>query len=242
MGNLMSFGPEGYERDTRKKSRGLPTKTTSTDVKTETTDDTARQQGFVSQGGGGGAYTPSPVDKRQTPPTETRQGEPPKPLRITEVYKRDGVLTIAFKAIFQNSTHNYLYIVIDGFKFHTPALFFGQTRLALNETRRVTFRVKRLNARPYVLLERQAYPSLTSNHMFPLRTHPNQFGHETIADFNIKAFRIQLQNYGENGTLRDSITQADIDTDGNRIGSVRGAPSIKRTLIGTWATLKKAGL
>ena len=32
------FCPEGYERDTRKKSRGLPTKPTPTDVKTGTDD------------------------------------------------------------------------------------------------------------------------------------------------------------------------------------------------------------
>ena len=238
------FCPEGYERDTSKKSGGFPTKTTPTDVETDTTDDTTRQQGFASQGGGGG------VSKRQTAPTDTRKQFPwsgpiftgPDILRITHLSYQDNTLTLQLAAESERVRHNYLNIRInDSRSFQTPALFFGNYEFSKGNTREISF-ILHENGRS-IILKRSPYVQMIQGkaYRYKAETTVYPYGWQTINDFDINRFEVALRSIGQT-TDRDSITQADIDSDGNRIGSVRGAPSIKRTLIGTWASLKKAGL
>ena len=66
------FCPDGYERDTRKKSHGFPTKTTPTDVKTGTGDGTA-----------------SPVRGISSPGVQVPNTRPQYPVRVTEYMMRD---------------------------------------------------------------------------------------------------------------------------------------------------------
>ena len=62
-------------------------------------------------------------------------------------------------------------------------------------------------------------------------------GWKTIEHFDERLFAISISDASE---TRDSVTHANIDSDGNRIGYTAGAPSLLKPKITTmWATLKR---
>ena len=143
------FCPKGTERGKKKKRDGDTSPPKGGEPRSPGGDESPGgddSPGGNDNGGGGAAVFSGGDDTdTSTPVVSQRRGEVPKPLRITSVRIADGVLSVAFEAIHENSTHNYLYIVIDGYYFHTPAMFFGYVRFSLGETREVAFTPKTFN-------------------------------------------------------------------------------------------------
>ena len=161
-------------------------------------------------------------------------------LRITYLSHDDGVLTLHLTAYSPGTTHNHLVIRInDGRRFRTPAFFFGRHPLAEGEMREVV--LTPLKDGSGITLERSAYKNTVKGKVYPylsaVQVYP--YGAETLIDFDITDFEVVLRDSGAT-TDRDSVRHTDIDTDGNRIGSVGGAPShAKPKLVTVWAALKR---
>ena len=204
-----------------------------------------------------GLHTPDYV---VTPPVQRRRGagdtvevDPPpeksnveltygfqKPslLRITYLSYVDDILTLQITA-FTPAPHNYLVIRVNGQDFHTPALFFGHLQFAEGDMREVSL-TAHVNGKS-VILTRMPYVQIISGkaYMQAERLTGHAYGWLSIAEFDITDFTVQLRNYASE-TERDSVTHADFDDDGNRIGTVAGAPSLRKPKLTTmWATLKK---
>ena len=135
------------------------------------------------------------------------------------------VLTLQLTAYAPNTTHNGLVIVVNGQHYPTPYQFFGQTLLSTNDRRTVSLK---------------AYPR---NDAVFLKTNGNSAWHrgdwQAIDTFDIEGFTVSIRDSGAT-TDRDIVRQTDIDADGNRIGSVGGAPShAKPKLVTVWAALKR---
>ena len=160
-------------------------------------------------------------------------------LRITYLSYDDGVLTLQLTAYSPSTAHNHLVIRVNEQDFITPTLFFGRFELTTNEMRQVSF-APHTNGRS-VILTRSEYSRLVNGkaHTVSARTHPVAYGWDSITDFDIENFVVRLRNYASE-TDRDIVRQTDIDADGNRIGSVGGAPSLsKPKLVTVWAALKR---
>ena len=135
------------------------------------------------------------------------------------------VLTLQLTAYAPNTTHNGLVIVVNGQHYPTPYQFFGQTLLSTNDRRTVSLK---------------AYPR---NDAVYLKTNGNSAWHngdwQAIDTFDIQSFTVSIRDSGAT-TDRDIVRHTDIDADGNRIGSVGGAPSLsKPKLVTVWAALKR---
>ena len=162
----------------------------------------------------------------------------PKPLRITYLAYSDKTLTLQITAP-APATHNYLVIRVDGQVFHTPALFFGGYRFAEGDMREVSL-TAHVNGKS-VILARMPYIQVSNGKAYPQveRTAGHAYGWLAIAAFDITDFTVQLRNYASE-VDRDSVTQADFDDDGNRIGTVATAPNLRKPKLTTmWAELKK---
>ena len=161
-------------------------------------------------------------------------------LRITHLSYDDNILTLQLTAYSPSTVHNHLVIRVNKQDFITPTLFFGRFELTTNEMRQVSF-APHANGRS-VILTRSEYNRLVNGkaHAVSARTHPVVYGWESITDFDIENFVVRLRNYASE-TDRDIVRQADIGADGNRIGSVGGAPSLSKpnTLVTVWAALKR---
>ena len=160
-------------------------------------------------------------------------------LRITYLVLTAPVLTLRFKAIVDQTRVNYLVIRVDGQDWTTPSLFFGRYHLLSDATREVSLSAH-ANGKS-VILTRMPYIQIVSGkaYMQAERTAGHAYGWLSIAEFDITDFTVQLRNYASE-TERDSVTQASFDADGNRIGTVAGAPSLRKPKLTTmWAMLKK---
>ena len=164
----------------------------------------------------------------------------PKPLLITYIAYTNPVLTLRFKAVENQTRHNYLVIRVNGQDWTTPALFFGRYYLLADAMREVSL-TAHPNGKSVLTLTRMPYVQIISGkaYMQAERTAGHAYGWLSIAEFDMSDFTVSLLNYGSK-TERDSVTHADIDADGNRIGTVAGAPSLRKPKLTTmWATLKK---
>ena len=160
-------------------------------------------------------------------------------LRITYLSYDDNILTLQLTAYSPSTVHNHLVIRVNEQDFITPALFFGRFELTTDEIRQVSF-APHTNGRS-VILTRSEYSRLVNGkaHTVSARTQGVAYGWDSITDFDIENFVVRLRNYASE-TDRDIVRHADIDADGNRIGSVGGAPSLsKPKLVTVWATLKR---
>ena len=160
-------------------------------------------------------------------------------LRITHLSYDDGVLTLQLTAYSPSTAHNHLVIRVNEQDFITPTLFFGRFELTTDEIRQVSF-APHTNGRS-VILTRSEYSRLVNGkaHTVSARTQGVVYGWDSITDFDIENFVVRLRNYASE-TDRDIVRHTDIDADGNRIGSVGGAPSLsKPKLVTVWAALKR---
>ena len=160
-------------------------------------------------------------------------------LRITYLSYDDNILTLQLTAYSPSTAHNHLVIRVNEQDFITPALFFGRFELTTDEIRQVSF-APHTNGRS-VILTRSEYSRLANGkaHTVSARTQGVAYGWDSITDFDIENFVVRLRNYASE-TDRDIVRQADIGADGNRIGSVGGAPShAKPKLVTVWAALKR---
>ena len=160
-------------------------------------------------------------------------------LRITHLSYDGNILTLQLTAYSPSTVHNHLVIRVNKQDFITPTLFFGRFELTTNEMRQVSF-APHANGRS-VILTRSEYNRLVNGkaHAVSARTQGVAYGWDSITDFDIESFVVRLRNYASE-TDRDIVRHADIDADGNRIGSVGGAPSLsKPKLVTVWAALKR---
>ena len=131
---------------------------------------------------------------------------------------------------------NQLSITVGGYKFSTLFGFFKLDTWDAGTTVTVKL-VSGLDANGY-RIQRKKYNGLRGN----TDPRPRQVdGMNAIDAFDINDFTITL-NYG-NGS--DSVTQADFDGGGNRIGVAAGSPNMpkpERKIATTWASLKKSGM
>ena len=192
--------------------------------------------------GGTGLQTPDSTDTqaRNLPTPMHSHFRGADILRITYLSYADDILTLRLTAVSAQVRHNYLGIRVDDGKiFRTPPVFFGMHYLSAGEMREVTL-TPHENGRG-LIMTRSAYMDTVNakGHTFLARTHIYPHGAETLKAFDTTDFVVRLRNYASE-TDRDSVRPTDIDADGNRIGSVGGAPSLsKPKLVTVWAALKR---
>ena len=140
----------------------------------------------------------------------------------------DWVLTLQLTAYTPNTQHNFLVIRVNGYDYPTPNAFFGGSPLNTHDMREVSIAARPKNSAVYLRVK------TPKNGAWILG---GQSSWQPIERFDITNFTVSIRDIGSE-IDRDSVTQDGFDADGNRIGSVLGAPSSHRMLTGLWADLK----
>ena len=234
------FCPEGYERDTSKKSRGFPTKTTPTDVKTETGGDTG--------------------DDTTTQPNQITQNRVAR-CGIGWQHPNPNIIIYAIEfAIDPNARGNIFEVTtvefradsdienLDGYLLRIGILYnAGITYIPIPNN--LTFEDGVLRITPEIL-KFKVGQALYSARKIPSFDYRLYTAAREPVDFAIACFLnsdVSIFSISEHQTAR--IIRKDFvgwDQPYLRysweLETAPSAPSLKRTLIGTWASLKKAGL
>ena len=141
----------------------------------------------------------------------------------------DMVLTLRLTAYSPDTQHNFLVIRVNGYDYPTPNAFFGTSPLNANDMREVSLASRPRNSAVYLKVK-----TPKNGHWI----NGAQRSWQVIERFDISNFAVSIRDI-DSEIDRDAVTQDDFDGDGNRIGSVLGAPSSHRMLTGLWADLKK---
>ena len=152
---------------------------------------------------------------------------PTNVLRISYLSFDDISVEVGLTAYAPDTQINQLIISIKGYDFQTPDGFFGASVLGTGEMRTVIFNRRFRSSRRWVDM---------------ICVSPENTvevgGHAIIGTIRDR-ITVSIRDSGSD-IIRDSITQADIDSDGNRVGTVASAPSQRKPKLTTmWATLKK---
>ena len=162
--------------------------------------------------------------------------EPMISLRITALSFEDipgrsrilytPTLSMEITSYSDNQDHDMLVLNVNIKEFQTPTGFFESDTWINGDIRKV-----KIESRPrnYAVFLRQGDKRYWS--------YKDRQGIVTISRFDLENFTISIIHAG---ITIDTVTQDDFDSDGNRIGFVRAAPSMIRTTTGLWANFKRS--
>ena len=152
---------------------------------------------------------------------------PTNVLRISYLSFDDISVKVGLTAYAPDTQINRLIISIKGYDFQTPDGFLGASVLGTGEMRTVIFNRRFRSSRRWVDMI-----CVSPENTVEVR------GHEIIGTIRNK-IAVSIRDSGSD-VIRDSVTQADFDADGNRIGTVASAPTLRKPKLATmWAQLKK---
>ena len=185
-------------------------------------------------GGGVSTQTPTPLPDTDYMPRSTHPAIAPvvlltNVLRISYLSFDNVSVEIGLTAYAPETQINEIVIHIKRFDFQTPDGFFGVEKLGVNEMRTVVLRRRMRSTRRWVDMICVS-PENT--------VEVGGRGNQKIGRIEDR-LTVSIRDSGSD-VIRDSVTENDFDADGNRIGTVAGAPTLQKPkLVTMWAELKR---
>ena len=194
-----------------------------------------QRKGHTNKGNGVNTQTPTLSPDAVSTPRSTQPDIAPvvlltNVLRISYLSFDNVSVEIGLTAYAPETQINQLVVNVKRHDFLTPDGFFGVEKLGVNEMRTVILKRRRRTTKRWVDMICVAPENTVKEY--------HSSGYTRIANIRDR-ITVSIRDSGSD-VIRDSVTQADFDADGNRIGTVAGAPSLQRPkLVTMWATLKR---